>query len=323
MLKPNQWIKMNWNNSNRKHYIEKGYSFTKHGDAFYVRAEDLTRTSKKRVIIICDICKENEYNISQKAYTKATSSYHFCNDCLSMRTTLCSWCSGCGDKFLSTTMAYKKSESGKLFCSNACVSIYNAERYDRKVTKICEHCEEEYRVKRVYKDTAVTCSVKCQNEWQKTYWLVDDRALKKQIRISVKREWKRRYGDPETAPERMVREYLENLGFVNNIDFIQEKPILDRYFADFYFPEYNLILEVFGDYWHVNPDVYGEDKKPISETQKTFIERDNNRREDILKHDFNYIEVWEKDVYKDVGKALQYTLTKIRPVTTECQAPNN
>lgn len=323
MLKPNQIVELKWGTKNKDWFKDKGYRYTGQGEILKVKAEDLMRTSKVKVDVVCDACMEAEYQVSFYAYTKSQSKLHFCNNCLSMRTTLCSWCSGCGDKFLSTTMAYKNSVSGKLFCSNACVSIYNAERYDRKITKICEHCEEEYRVKRVYKDTAVTCSVKCQNEWQKTYWLVDDRALKKHMRISAKREWKRRYGDPETAPERMVREYLENLGFVNNVDFIQEKPILDRYFADFYFPKYNLILEVFGDYWHVNPDVYGENKKPISETQKKFIERDNNRREDILKHDFNYIEVWEKDVYKDVEKALQYTLSKICPVTTERQSPNN
>src|SRR5579875_2447589 len=50
----NQIIKVKWHSGNKKHYISKGYIFTKIGDEFEVKAEDLSDNSSYEVMCYCD-----------------------------------------------------------------------------------------------------------------------------------------------------------------------------------------------------------------------------------------------------------------------------
>lgn len=56
MLVENQEVSVKWHNSNKKWYIEKGYSFTKLKETFIVNANDLMPTSKTEVMVKCDYC---------------------------------------------------------------------------------------------------------------------------------------------------------------------------------------------------------------------------------------------------------------------------
>lgn len=79
MLIENQYIEVSWHSQSKKHYIKKGYIFTKYKDKFFVRAEDLTKTSKAKVKVICDYCgKEYEMNW-----------YHYKLDVLDKNTNCC------------------------------------------------------------------------------------------------------------------------------------------------------------------------------------------------------------------------------------------
>ena len=49
-------VKVKWNSSNKKHYIELGYKFTKIKDEFEVKIEHLTKGSNIKVKCICDGC---------------------------------------------------------------------------------------------------------------------------------------------------------------------------------------------------------------------------------------------------------------------------
>jgi G:T-mismatch repair DNA endonuclease (very short patch repair protein) len=59
----------------------------------------------------------------------------------------------------------------------------------------------------------------------------------------------------DTSIELLVKEYLNT----KNIIFIQQYDVVDKLYADFYLPEYNLIFECYGDYWHANPRTYNPD----------------------------------------------------------------
>jgi len=50
------WVKIKWHNSNKKHFISKGYYFTKIGDEFLVKVNDLNNGSHINVLVICDYC---------------------------------------------------------------------------------------------------------------------------------------------------------------------------------------------------------------------------------------------------------------------------
>jgi len=55
----------------------------------------------------------------------------------------------------------------------------------------------------------------------------------------------------ETNPERIVREMLESTGVL----FQQEAP-LGFYTVDFLLPDFRLVIQADGDYWHANPKTY-------------------------------------------------------------------
>ena len=57
------------------------------------------------------------------------------------------------------------------------------------------------------------------------------------------------------------------------IQFINQHP-LNGYLYDFYLPKHNLLIEVDGDWFHCNPDVYPE---AIHEIQKFVIENDERK----------------------------------------------
>lgn len=64
MIVENQWVFLRWTNSNRDHFIKKGYKYTKNRDGFWVKACDLMNSSKIKVDVKCDYCGaiiEKEY----------------------------------------------------------------------------------------------------------------------------------------------------------------------------------------------------------------------------------------------------------------------
>ena len=49
-------VKTTWNNSNKKHYVDLGYEFTKIKDELEVKVEHLTKGSHIEVKCVCDNC---------------------------------------------------------------------------------------------------------------------------------------------------------------------------------------------------------------------------------------------------------------------------
>lgn len=56
-----------WNSRNKKHYVERGYSYSKMGDSFEVDVNDLTPGSQSVVQLRCDYCGR-DYNIQWVTY---------------------------------------------------------------------------------------------------------------------------------------------------------------------------------------------------------------------------------------------------------------
>lgn len=359
-----QMVEMTWNGRNKKYYIEKGYNFTKIGDKFKVNTDDLARTSKVKVVVVCDTCNCSKYTISYYAANK--SSEHVCKSCKATRNQIKVACGFCKIEFVSTKSALNKSVSGNLFCSNQCVGKYNGLTMDRRVLKTCLMCDKEYKVKQVHKDTSVACSIECQSKWQSTYltgenannfrggnrikeckncretfyagtpsefinrvfcglkckhiyWeentVNSDFFIKRRAKGNIEYRKKMSENYIETKPEKMVRELLEQKGLVKNIDFYQEKSFFGKYFTDFFFPSTNLIIEVMGDYWHANPQIYGESKIPLNTEQEARIIKDKEKKEDFIEQGYHYIEIWESDIYNDLEKEIEACFNYI-PVTT-------
>lgn len=77
MLVENQKVEVKWNAHNVKWYVGKGYTYTKTGDLFMCKVEDLMPTCKVLVQVTCDYCGEifkTNYGGYQKGLQKITKS---------------------------------------------------------------------------------------------------------------------------------------------------------------------------------------------------------------------------------------------------------
>jgi hypothetical protein len=74
-------IKMNWNVSNKDHYISNGYVFTKLKDEFLIKVKDLSINSQVKINVECDICG-NKKQISYVQYLKNynNGNYYACSN---------------------------------------------------------------------------------------------------------------------------------------------------------------------------------------------------------------------------------------------------
>lgn len=83
MLVPNQQIEIRWSTTNVEHYKSKGYNYTKFGDSFLVRAEDLMSGCKTKIKVECDCCHKicetdnRNYLISMKLH----NGHYYCRSC--------------------------------------------------------------------------------------------------------------------------------------------------------------------------------------------------------------------------------------------------
>lgn len=214
-------------------------------------------------------------------------------------------CLNCGKEITTLKGKIKK---GKKFCSNECAAKYK----ETKVTKKCVICGKEYKTHKRRSESSVTCSKECQRKWLSLYSQqeeVKERLRKQGAKTSAKQ--KTEY----TKPELMVLNYLVS----KNIKFIPQYIINDQLIVDFYLPDYNCVLEIYGDYWHGNPEFYGDGEglKPLNDMQKKNKNKDM-RRYKILKNklEYNFYYIWENDIYnnleKEMNEFISYINTKIR-----------
>lgn len=88
--------------------------------------------------------------------------------------------------------------------------------------------------------------------------------------------------------EKIVQDKLLELG----LDF-KYSVILDFKQFDFGNKKNRILLEVQGDYWHANPNIYTEN---INSMQIKNVERDALKKEFAAKHNFKLFYIWEQDV---------------------------
>ncbi|MBM6849726.1 hypothetical protein H6A00_22325, partial [Bacillus licheniformis] len=121
MIIAEQKVIVKWNNANRKHYVLKGYNFTKNGDEFEVALDDLTKSSKSEVLLSCDFCESKMYRDYDRANRQKN---HFCS-------------LSCSSKFYANK---QKAERIKKQCEY-CKKVYAVPKHSEKISRFCDkHC---------------------------------------------------------------------------------------------------------------------------------------------------------------------------------------
>lgn len=78
-----------------------------------------------------------------------------------------------------------------------------------------------------------------------------------------------------------------------------------RYLPDIYLPSKKIIIELYGDYWHGNPDRYKEEDIVHHHIKaKNIWDRDREREENLIKLGYKVIIIWASEYKKDREKVL-------------------
>ena len=152
----NKPIKMKWNPANKKHFESLGYIYTKIGDEFEAKVEDLSKGSHVKVDCLCDCCGEPliwtycDYNKCVKEDGKT-----YCNKCASKlygakkatktksknRKSLYDWCIENGRRDILKRWDYELNG-----CSPKDVLYKSGKKYWFKCGKHSEHKSELKRI---------------------------------------------------------------------------------------------------------------------------------------------------------------------------------
>ena len=219
-------------------------------------------------------------------------------------------CSNCESEIKVFVSKFEKQKN--FLCSRKCYSEHRSRVYKKEnvynyqnIFVECSMCKTELKTSRWHKNNKedLFCSQECY--WKHRSVFYKEKYYSKKLNNSRK----------ETNPERLVRKWLEN----NGVNFRQEIGWLKKYYTDFYLPDEKVIIEVFGDYWHVNPeiyDVYGDDpsKKHLNKMQIELIESDydNLRKEELESHGYPVYIIWEKDINENVEKSMSELYSAIK-----------
>lgn len=251
--------------------------------------------NKNGVYLKCEHCGKDIYK-TRSQFDKR--EHHYCsNKCQSLHKRDITFeykpCEVCGAEM------YISKKSSKRFCSVKCQSMWQRGNFGLKNKRfqggyvVCENCGVEFLVgKTVYEsDRHHFCSSSCRQKWYAEVWSQsEDWRNKSRKRAAI--ILRNNVNKHQTKPQIAVNEMLDRL----LITYENETPF-DYYAVDNYLPDYNLIVEVMGDYWHSSPIKYPECK---NDKQRHIVSRDKAKHTYIKKrYGIEILYLWESDVLKN------------------------
>jgi hypothetical protein len=250
---------------------------------------------KTGVWVDCEYCGKKIYK-TQSQFNK--HKHHYCsNKCQSdlkhKETYEDRACEICGQ------LMHVSKKSTQRFCSDKCQNKWQSQQVgflNKKCTKQCTNCDfcgKEFLIKK-YKlndGSSHFCSKECRQKWYSTVWSQSEnwKEESRKRQASILKDYS---VVTLTKPQVIINDILNNM----NINFINEKDFV-YYSVDNYLKDYDLIIEVMGDYWHASPIKY----KQLNDLQKKNVRRDKAKHSFLL--DNYHIEVlylWEKDIINNL-----------------------
>lgn len=241
------------------------------------------------MILICDYCKK-EY----KTYTKPRCEHHYCSKECNYKArntkikTFCKWC----DK----EILVRRSElKGNNFCSKECVNNWQKRNKLELTCKICGN--KFYRSPSWLKQRmGYYCSIECRNndeEWAKKSYIKANQIQcnKKGLnKIELK---------GNIILDKLDLEY-ENQYLINN-----------KICVDVYIPEYKLIIQWDGNYWHGKGIKY----ENLDNRQKHRVDLDKSQDAYFKKCGYNELRFWEDEVMKKENYVYENIKRTIQQIT--------
>ena len=99
-----------------------------------------------------------------------------------------------------------------------------------------------------------------------------------------------------TGPEKLFKVLLKNLG----IEFIHQFRIKKIY--DFYLPDFNILIEVDGNWHHCHPILY---PVPLHEIQISVKINDKKKNKVAEENGFKLLRFWEYDIKNNIDEVKE------------------
>ena len=128
-------------------------------------------------------------------------------------------------------------------------------------------------------------------------WGSRSEEYKKAHLLKMRRGWARWVLERrQTWIEKVVEDWLVVFGV-----FFQSQVVVGFYVVDFLIG--HSVVEVHGDYWHGNPDIYGSEH--LDRTQRKNIRRDKAKKTFLSRRGYKLLELWERDLKRAPTKCRE------------------
>lgn len=115
---------------------------------------------------------------------------------------------------------------------------------------------------------------------------------------AIKRKHHPQYGTSKLE-EDFAHDFLDKL----KLEYVYQFEAKDiGRFYDFYLPKSNILIEIDGDYWHGNREIYEE--KDLKGFQKRAQRVDDYKNKWALLHGIPILRFWEHDIRKNPNKVM-------------------
>jgi G:T-mismatch repair DNA endonuclease (very short patch repair protein) len=227
--------------------------------------------------------------------------------------TNCEYCGQEIEDFPSVYLVNKHS-----YCSNECYHKDKPNKLDHgkesqfynRINTFCTNCGKplaiipsNYNKVNSFGENFNYCSRQCYYEFKSKHYIQEKSPMfnkkftpeqKEKIRLRIAQN-SARSNKRNSKIQLKINSILDEL----KINYEREK-IFEYYAADNYLNDFNLIIEVMGDYWHGNPIRYNENKYTLNSIQDRTIIKDKQKKSYITnKYDIKILYLWETDINKN------------------------
>ncbi|MCK9477540.1 MAG: very short patch repair endonuclease [Candidatus Muirbacterium halophilum] len=223
-------------------------------------------------------------------------------------------CDNCGKE-------YHNTNKNSRFCSKECYweyrnknknEIFQSNQRKNLINKECEKCGKVYSVHKYREYTSKFCSKKCFYDFHNVKKVCP--TCKKEFITPINESDKiycsnscvliTRY----SKIERDIKEILSENYEIKNIKIKAKNRTL---FPDIVIGD--TIIEIYGDYWHCNPEIYDENyyHKQINKLSKDVWEHDKERINILKTYGYNVLIIWEKEWKENKDKTIKKIIENI------------
>lgn len=255
-----------------------------------------------KMIVKCDYCgKDVEKNPSKIV----GYDHHFCNiECSKQYRKLHQQnnyeCDFCGKAIYLRPYQFK--QTGKHYCSKACqlkgvTKFYSGENSTnfQQVIINCDWCDKEISrpPNQIQRNKNNFCSKDCARAYfaKVTSQTEETKQRSKQIALRNLSSGKIK---TDSSIQLIIDELLKSMG----VHYINEYVFKNKFVVDNYLPDYNLVIENQGEYWHSHPE-----KFPLLkyDTQLLRIKSDKAKHTYLYNHhNIEILYLWEGDINHNI-----------------------